>query len=94
MVVSMRGTVTYIEERSTASGNKYRTVKVLQMDKEGNGATVVVRVWDNSLNYTVGKDCKIDDVSVSAYLNKGKAGMSVDRWGDRSKVGVAVPEVK
>ena len=82
MIADIKGTVTNVVSKTTDAGNDYRVVKVLQMDKQGNGFTVAVRVWDANIIAEVGNELTLRNFSVVAYLNKNKAGLSVDKWSD------------
>lgn len=86
MFADLKGRVTYMCPKESEKGNKYRVVKLLQMNKVGDGQTVSVRVWDESLEFEVGNDCVILDCVINPTIMGNKPGHSVDKWGDDSFV--------
>lgn len=72
------GTVTFVDSKKLDDGTKYRVVKVLQMNNQGDGMTVPVTVWDEELEVVVGSKVEFENVNVSPYKSKsGSVGLKV-----------------
>ena len=71
MLAKISGRVTNIKEEKTKTGKTYCVVKVMQVDKEGNGETIPVKFWDIKKVSEIKKDAMIEvEVRVQPAINK------------------------
>lgn len=71
MLAKISGRVTNIKEEKTKTGKTYCVVKVMQLDKEGNGQTIPVKFWDIKKVSEIKKDAMIEiEVRVQPAINK------------------------
>lgn len=71
MLAKISGRVTNIKEEKTKTGKTYCVVKVMQLDKEGNGETIPVKFWDVKKVMDIKKDAMIEvEVRVQPAVNK------------------------
>lgn len=71
MLAKINGRVTNIKEEKTKTGKTYCVVKVMQLDKEGNGQTIPVKFWDIKKVAEIRKDAMVEiEVRVQPAINK------------------------
>lgn len=71
MLAKISGRVTNIKEEKTKTGKTYCVVKVMQLDKEGNGQTIPVKFWDVKKVSEIKKDAMVEiEVRVQPAINK------------------------
>lgn len=71
MLAKISGRVTNIKEEKTKTGKTYCVVKVMQLDKEGNGQTIPVKFWDIKKVSEIKKDAMVEiEVRVQPAINK------------------------
>ncbi|TVL98651.1 MAG: hypothetical protein CV087_20920 [Candidatus Brocadia sp. WS118] len=71
MLAKISGRVTNIKEEKTTKGKPYCVVKVMQLDKEGNGQTIPVKFWDIKKVSEIKKDAMVEiEVRVQPAINK------------------------
>ncbi|OOP55203.1 MAG: hypothetical protein AYP45_16105 [Candidatus Brocadia carolinensis] len=71
MLAKISGRVTNIKEEKTKTGKTYCVVKVMQLDKEGDGKTIPVKFWDIKKVSEIKKDAMIEiEVRVEPAINK------------------------
>jgi len=71
MLAKISGRVTNIKEEKTKTGKTYCVVKVMQLDKEGNGETIPVKFWDAKKVMDIKKDAMVEiEVRVQPAVNK------------------------
>lgn len=71
MLAKINGRVTNIKEEKTKTGKTYCVVKVMQLDKEGNGQTIPVKFWDIKKVAEIKKDAMVEiEVRVQPAINK------------------------
>lgn len=71
MLAKISGRVTNIKEEKTKTGKTYCVVKVMQLDKEGDGKTIPVKFWDIKKVMDIKKDAMIEiEVRVEPAINK------------------------
>lgn len=71
MLAKISGRVTNIKEEKTKTGKTYCVVKVMQLDKEGNGQTIPVKFWDVKKVTDIKKEAMVEiEVRVQPAINK------------------------
>lgn len=82
MLAKISGRVTNIREFKTKTGKSYYSVKLMQLDKEGNACTVPVKFWDAKRVQDIKKDALLEvEGNVQGYVSKqGFALISVTVW--------------
>ena len=71
LLAKISGKVTNVKEEKTKNGKPYCMVKVMQLDKEGNGQTVPVKFWDVKKGAELKKDAMVEiEVKVVPGINK------------------------